>query len=355
VHLYTPLTTDQLLIDYEICPRKGFWRNWQRAKLTTGQVLQEALSGTLTAENHGQESSYGEMAAEKVLDLAASPGLLTDWNDTYACVINHACLADILMTAIRKPDSRAWLSPEQLPRWTPSCLMAPEGNMLRRIALVSHWTKDRHTAECRGWKTLGPMAHYQLPMQIIVLNIGPEKNGRRHSHWTKCIRHTIGDQNIRFRRRVGRGKGGNSTGGFKDSWHEIWREDHDEISKEHWLNMMLKDDVLNDLCFRIDMPALTGYQASLFRDLARRKLDKIERMKDKPPLQLTGCDWPVKCPFLKCCHAIPELQPSPGLGYVQISPRTSYPPADSRTEIAVLPDPGSPAPESPEPLPLEHS
>jgi hypothetical protein len=228
--------------------------------------------------------------------------------------------------------------------------MSPEGDKLRRLVLVSNWTDDRHYSECRSWWTLGEMAAYGLPMQLIVLVIGNQRNGRRHSHWTKALRHVSGHFDVRFRRRVG-----NTSGGFKDSWTEIWREDHEEISREKWLNSMLKDDVMRDVCLKVDMPALPLAQRRYFLDLADRKMDIIRAMKEKPPVQLTGCDWPVKCSFLKCCHSIPQKEPSAALGFVKISPRTQVAPAGNGRGSETSADPGSPAPESLARHPETHS
>jgi hypothetical protein len=264
--------------------------------------------------------SWGQIAGETVLDLAASPGIEVEGEYVYSCAMNHANLCDLLATTLRKPEDKPWLVPESVKNWTSACLMSPGGDKLRRVVLVTHWNEDRHFSECRNWYTLGEMATYNLPMDLVVLVIGNQRNGRRHSHWTKALRHTIGRTHIRFRRRVG-----NTSGGFKDSWTEIWREDHDEISREMWLNAMLKDDVLRDLVFRIEMPALPPHQRTHFLDLAARKLDIIHALKEKPPMQLTGCDWPIKCQFLKCCHSIPEKEPSEKTGFVRISARMPDP------------------------------
>lgn len=333
-----PPDSPTLLTALETCPRKAFLSHlWRRNKLKPVETLRESLHACLTAPNHPDDATWGDAAGSKVLDLAASPGLDAASETLYSCAMNIACLSDLIVSVLRKEPDKAWLIPEPVQHWTSACLMAPEGNVLRRLAIVSHWTDDRHYNECRSWYTVGELAAYGLPMQLVVLVIGHERNGRRHSHWTKALRHTIGKDNIRFRRRVG-----NTSGGFKDSWTEIFREDHDEISRETWLTAMLKDDVLKDLCFRVDMPALTKEQRKLYGDLAKRKLDSIEKMKAKPPLQLSGCDYPVKCQFLQCCHGGTERDPSEKLGFVRISPRTPQSQGGIRRATETQLDPCSP-------------
>ena len=268
--------------------------------------------------------SWGQMAGETVLEFATTPGLDVEGQYVYASAMNHACLADLLVSTVRKPQDLPWLVPENLKGWTSSCMMSPTGDKLRRVVIVSGWSEERHISECRSWYTLGEMAFYDLPMQLVVLVVGQQRNGRRHSHWTKALKHTIGHTHIRFRRRVG-----NTSGGFKDSWTEIWREDHEEISRELWLNAMLKDDVMRDLCFHVEMPPLPKYQRQYFQDLAARRMEVILGLKEKPPLQLSTCDWPIPCPFLKVCHSIPEKEPSVSQGFVEISLRKPPLQADS--------------------------
>lgn len=290
-----------------------------------------------------------------MLDLASSPGIDTQAYDVYQCAMNLACLCDLLVTAIRKPAEKAWKTLPCVQNWTPACMMSPAGDMLRRIVLVSHWNEDRHHAECLSWYTLGEMAHYKMPMQLIVLVIGQQKDGRQHSHWTKALHHPVGAgpksiNHLRFRRRVG-----NTKGGFKESWKEIWREDHDEIDRETWLNAMLQDDVLRDLCFTVDMPAMTSSQGQMVRELARRKLDSLHRHRSvAPPIQYSGCHWPVRCGFADCCHSIPPRDPSARLGFLQILPRTPESLEDTHVADKTPLDPCSP--ELPVPLspPPEH-
>lgn len=302
-----------VLMDYEICARKAFYRFWRRQKIRPVLALTEAIKSVLTA-SQCEDGAWGDMAGSKLLELAASPGLDADSATLYACAMNYATLADILVSAIRKPADKAWLIPEPIGKYESPCLMSPEGDKLRRLVVVSNWNDSRHFSECRNWRTMYPMAAYSLPMTLVILIIGNERNGRRHSHWTKALRHVSGHFDVRFRRRVG-----NTSGGFRDSWTEIWREDHEEISREKWLNGLLKDDVMRDICMTAEMPALPPNQRQHYLDLAERKLEIIEKTKEKPMLQLTGCHFPMPCPFSGVCHSIPEKGPSAALGFVRIS------------------------------------
>jgi hypothetical protein len=69
----------------------------------------------------------------------------------------------------------------------PSCFLV--GQKLRRIALVSHWTDERHYAEARSWRTLGEICVYGLPMEQVVVVLGQNRKGKRYGAWSKGFQH----------------------------------------------------------------------------------------------------------------------------------------------------------------------
>ena len=317
VNLHT-LSSAGLLVAYETCARKAFWRNWAKPKLPPVEILRTTLQHVLTADGHPDDETWGDFAGSTVLDLAASPGIAVP--DPFKSAMNLSCLADLLVTVLRKENDPPWLIPDPVGRWKPSCLLAPDGKSLRRIVLVSHWVDERHYAECRSWFCLGELAHYGLPMQMVVLIIGLNRSGRYGSHWTRALQHPKGFSptsvdKLRFRRR-----GGNVNGGFKDTWIEIFREDHDEIPRETWIKAMLADDVMRDVILRVDVPAMSAADCRRWQALARQKLDAISRLKYKPALELAPCHWPVPCQFVELCHNTPEREPARHLGFVEIVP-----------------------------------
>jgi hypothetical protein len=91
--------------------------------------------------------------------------------------------------------------------------------------------------------------------------------------------------------------------GFKSSWLQVWREDYDDISTHDWLQAMLEDGVLQDVCFNVEIsvPEKTARQHII--DLAARKLEKIQDLDSLPDQNLSTCDWPVACAFRSDCHA----------------------------------------------------
>jgi hypothetical protein len=306
-------STPQLLSSVETCPRKSFWaRDWEANRLTPQEMVKDAIRAVLTApESNGEP--FGELAGSHVIQLAGERGVETDLHESYPSVIHHAALADLLVTTLRKPGDPPWLVPDPAQKWMSACFISPDGLTLRRILLVSHWNSERENSEKRNWWTLGEMAAYNLPMQLIVLVIGHQTHGRRSSPWVKGFLHPI-NKTIRFRR-----KDRAKSATFNEAWTVAWREDHPEISREKWLNAMLTDDALREVCFRVDLPPLQEAMRNRILDMSKRKLDAIHALKEKPEGNLSTCFWPVPCPFHRLCWSLPEREPSEKNGFIQIT------------------------------------
>jgi len=271
----------------------------------------EAIRQALIAPNE-QDRPFGEVAGDAMMQLGADRGLDSEIHNVYDVVTHHACIADLIVSAIRKPDEKPWLIPDPVQNWTSGCFLSPSGDSLRRVVLVSHWSESRQRSECRGWSTLGEIAHYQLPMQLVVAIIGQEKNGKRRSAWATGFQHPKNKQ-LRFRK-----KGRATSEVFNERWVQIWREDHAEITRETWLQGMLTDDVLPEILFRVDIPILENTQRQKVLDLAKRRLDRLSNLEHTPEPQLSTCEFPVPCQFRRCCHGKQECEPSEKQGFIRL-------------------------------------
>lgn len=292
------MNTAELLTAFEMCPRLAYWsRYWERIKLDGNEMLQRAIRAGVLSER----ADFGEAAGEECYSFGVEPGLHSDHYDLHAEVIHLACIADIVSTAIRKVGEPSWKIPEDLPLWKPSCYLSPDGLHLRRIVLVSSWNDNRHYSECRSWQSLGAVCAYGLPMQMVIVVLGQNRSGKRHSPWTKGLRHPV-NKKLRFRKK------NDVSEGFKSTWLPVWREDFDDISTHDWLQAMLDDGVLQDVCFPVDIPVPEKAARQRILDMAARKLEKIQNLDSLPDPQLTGCDWPVPCLFRTPCHAGREPQ-----------------------------------------------
>lgn len=297
----------EILTEFERCPRAAYWSaTWERYKLKPSQMLQRGVhAGLLESER----KDFGQAAGEHLFSLAVEPGILSDQHDLHSEVVHLSALADIVTSALRKPTDGSWRVPETLPTWTPSCLMSPDGAFLRRVVFVTSWSIDRQHSICRAWSSLGPVCHYEIPMQILVIVLGSHRDGRYHSFWTRGLRHPVSRQ-LRFRKKT------DLANPFKQSWLAAAREDYDEISTQDWLNAMLSDGVIQDCCFNINLQVPEREARKRITDLAERKLEKIARMKIIPDQSLSICDHPVPCTFRSPCHAMTE--PSGKYGFVRI-------------------------------------
>ena len=305
-------SSPQVLTDLETCQRKGLWASsWASNRLPAKEMVNLALRQALTATELNGDA-LGEVAGAAVMQFAEDRGIQSDQDEVYSEVIHHAALSDVLVTAIRKPKDEPWITPTPVQCWTPDCLMSPDGKYLRRIAIVSHWNDQRHYSECRSWYAAGEIAHYELPMQLVVLVIGQERLGKRQSPWVSGFLHPM-NHTLRFRKKQ---RGTSEV--FNDKWEKIWREDHAEITRETWLNSMLKDDVLPQVCFRVTIPVPEKIHCQRIRDIAARKMENLGKVKETPEPNLSSCDWPVPCLFRRLCHTIPERGPSRNNGFIRI-------------------------------------
>jgi len=306
------MNTAELLTAFELCPRKGFWsQSWEQNRLNPGRIVSEGIKVAVRATGQ-RETPFGEVAGDAVMQLATDRGLDTNSHRIYESALHHACLADLLTTVVRKPSDPAWETPPPVQYWMSGCFVTPDGNTLRRIVLVSHWSDERKESESRSWFSLGEMTHYDLPMQMIVFVICQQKDGLRSSPWTRGFLHPRSHQ-LRFRK-----KSRSTSEVFNEKWEQIKREDHAEITRETWLEAMLRDDVLPEVCMRIDLPRPSKDQSLRIRQMASQKLERLYTLNEKPEANLSSCDWPLPCPFKKCCHILPEVDPSEKMGFVSL-------------------------------------
>lgn len=255
-------------------------------------MLRRSIHGALLSD----ESDKGERAGEIFMELARDRGIEAESSNMYDLALNHAMLADILTThlsgkgEVRQPDP---VEIGALP-WSHICL--ENDNYLRRVVTVDHWTEDRLRSEVRSWYCLGEICMAEKPMEMTVLVIGHLRADKRHSPWCKGLIYPGHFGKIpRFKKKHG------VREGFSEKWIEIWRHDHDEISRSDWLKGMAQDDVFKDfaMTFRIEVPS--EEQIAMVRETARVKAEAIADIKDVPPMTFSSCYWPVRCGFSRMC------------------------------------------------------
>jgi hypothetical protein len=305
-----------LLTLFEPCSRAGFWgRDWEYGKIDIHELLLAGIrAGVLSSR-----ADFPVVAGEEIVAISARREIASRQFDIYSEVIHVAAIAEIVTSAIRKPLEPPWslAEPVSLPNgqtWHSGAFLAPDGLKLRRVAISSNWSDDRHYSFARSWFSLGESAVQNLPLQQATILLGAHRDGRFHGYWSKGLRHPV-NKGLRFRKK-------NDVGtGFKNTWQTIFREDYDDIPTETWLSTMYSDGVLGDVAFNVDVPLPSREVQDQIVDLAARRLDKLWRMKELPDQNLSTCFWPTRCPFIGPCHA-GEKEPNKRYGFWPISALT---------------------------------
>jgi hypothetical protein len=290
------MNTADLLVAAETCPRKGYWsRDWQSNRMTGVEMLQEALRAAVLESDR---KDIGDLAGETVMELADTRGLETPSHSVYDSAVHHAHLADILSTAVRRKEG-PWSVPETLVResyvWNSGALLDPTSTFLRRFVLASSWSPERMFGECNSWRSLGEVVQYRMPMQMVVIVLGPHRDGKRHSPFTKGLLHPRSHK-LRFRK-----KSQSTSSEFRESWVRTWREDS-SILPHQWLSAMAEDDVLKEHLFVVNVPVPEEARCKELLEMAERKLQTIWNLGQVPDCQLSGCFFPAQCQFAHCCH-----------------------------------------------------
>lgn len=288
------MNTPDLLQFLETCDRKGFYgKSHERKRLSGNELLQAAFRKSLTVDPTTVED-LGEHAGSTVMGLADDRGLDTSPHMQHTSVLHHACLADVITTAIRNKHKEPWepIEDKYLSaglRWRSGAYRDPSGE-LRRVCLVHGWNDERHYKECHSWQTLGEICVYQQPMTMVVIVLGENQDGRRRGVWGRGLLHPSGNGQLRFQKKQFKQQG------FKETWVPIWREEHAEISRRKWLQAMLDDDVLRHVCFTVRVPVPEPGQSARLLKIATDKLSTLGRCKTLPGPSLSVCDSPP-CPY----------------------------------------------------------
>lgn len=278
--------------EHDRCPRFRTW-NAQYApfRVSFHYALNEALQAALTAND-------AVIAGDKMMSLAANPGIDLDSQNLHAAAIHHLKLAELLAAYVLSVGKSQPLDPIETEWGTyqPRSFLMPDGR-LRRIVMVDRWSKEREQLERFSWRTAADSAITNRPMLITALVIGSSRAGFRPSPWTVGYAHPANGA-IRVQRR---------EGSFGDSWRKLYREQTTLKSME-WLKIMQADGAFEDRVFSITEDVLSNRS---------EVLDQMAKMAHSmPSLDQTrsACYRFTPCPFLGCCST---NQSPPQLGWTE--------------------------------------
>lgn len=302
------MTSADLLQLYDRDPRAAYYAlRWQRDKIHPTEALRLCVNEGLMDP---EDQDHGQLAGDTMMQLARDRGLDVD-GSRYHAALHHAALADMIVTVLR--SGGVWARPEDRMafgiNWQSGCFVDPSGVRLHRILLADRWSPDREKAERHSWRTIGEICAYGLPMTITVVLIGQRRDGRHSSPWSKGFLHPI-SRALRIRKRSGEK--------FDGNWKPIWREEHNHISRDKWLDAMKADRVMTDLVFDVKQEVPCPEAVSKIGRLSANKLQRLSDMQEPPEPNPSQC-WGVSpCQFVDACWGFQE--PSARLGFTEILP-----------------------------------
>lgn len=297
-----------LLADFDRCRRCAYHgQNWELNRIPPNQILQQAVESALSAETEDP----GQWAGDEVMQLCADRGLRTAHLNLFDLGLHFAALGDLLTTLLRGSGG-PWERPEDIQLgntlWQSSAFLNGLGTRLVKVILIDRWSPERESSERHSWRVLGECAAYQMPMQVLVCNLGQTRDGRHVGPLTKGWLHPRSHQ-LRLKKRDGQG--------FDKNWTPVWRENRSEMSRDRWIDAMREDDVLSACVFPLEVDVPESNVGRQMRELAERNLESLAQMKQAPEMSISQCFFPTPCAFT--AHCWEGIQISEREGYVPLT------------------------------------
>ncbi len=232
------LTTEDFA-QHDICPRLHTYSStYAPLRISINAAMNQAIHLAL-------ETSNPSMASDRLMSLAANPGLDID-GQVYEAAIHHSRLVELLATYLLSIEKFSVPSPipTKWGEFQPQSFLIP-GNRLLRFVLCDRWSPEREQLERFSWRTAIDTAITGLPMTIIALVVGGMKEGRRASPWTVGFNHPQ-NSGLRILKRDGH---------LFEGWQKVWREDS-SVKPIEWLRIMQEDGALEGRVYAVqqDVP-----------------------------------------------------------------------------------------------------
>ena len=286
------MTTEDF-VEHDRCPRfHAYNSRYSPFRVSFHFALNDALNVALAAHDP-------ILASERVLALAASPGIDFKSANLYSAVVHHSRLAELLATYCLSIDSSP--HPPIDMKWgefTPQSSLLPDGR-LRRIVLTDRWTSEREQMERFSWRTVADTTITNRPMVITAILIGSLRDGYRPSPWTQGFLHPHNSL-LRISKREGE---------FSESWKKVYRE-QSGMSAFEWLKIMQDDKAFDDVVFSVtENPPKDREQ--ILHEMAQM----VREMTAPVPRQTrSACYRFSPCPFLPACTT---SRPPAAAGWVE--------------------------------------
>jgi hypothetical protein len=293
----------ELLNSDDQCRRRAFYeQRWQPPQIHPTEALYQSIEFGLQSS----ASDPGDAASDRLMELATSRGLDSNQTDLLGEAEHLAGIASFVTWLLR--TGPPWKRPEplELPNgtiWTPGAFLDTAESHLRRVVLCSRWDAYRQVEAEHDWRTL-EAAIYGVPMDLVVIVLGQQRDGRRHGPLTKGWTHPV-SKGLRFRKRDG--------SGFDANWTPVFRE-QSNFTRDQWLDAIVEDGLLAELVLIHRVEPESG----AISHLAQAKLALISATQDAPDPQLSRCFSRFEpCPFRAACPRGEE--PSESLGFLPVT------------------------------------
>ncbi len=294
---------------WDRCPRRfAFEQKWDVKALSPTGLLYAAVEAGIVSpdpEDAAKDTAH-LMASQRELQITSS---LTP----YVVVRHISHLAAIVSVGLREKLGKLSQVPVTTPEgfkfeWESGIFQSEDGS-LHRICLADHFDDDRLRAEAHSWLTVGELAMLRRPITLHAVIIGPHRQGRRHSAWTKGLLHPMSHQ-LKFARRAN-SDGRSSKMPLSGAWEDIWREDS-AISTQNWMNIMKADAVYNQLIMsrEIKFNGTDRRIRTAAQDI-RRIIERMPTAKPSYMMHRTSCDEMGRgaCPYQRTCYSPERTTP----------------------------------------------
>ena len=247
--------------------------------------------------------NWTDHASDAAMALCCENTIDTTEQDLLGIASHIAALAEMIVWILR-PENAPWERPEPIAvgkhTWTPICFRGATDRVLRQIAIVD---RVNELELLNSWEIRGEMAVYDMPMALIVVNIGQLRNGRWKCPLAYGYRHPQA-KDLRFKKR--------DESQFGENWTRVFRE-ADHSTTDEWFEGMVHDGVLTE-CVNV-MPCEIPVDSEEIVKLIERKLDRIHGLAEVPEPQPSMCFNRISpCPFRHVCRE----GPSEDAGFIKV-------------------------------------
>jgi hypothetical protein len=246
-------------------------RQWRVLRWRPHSLFRACLrDGVFLLSNGSDPATVVTNARTRFLTEAARPGLDVMTGDPWTVAQDWAGMLGTILTAVSRLCLLTLTRPANIPLWPQessagawrTSAWADDTGTLHRWITVDQWDDEALAREAHGWPVIGDMVMADAPLQLHVIEIGQQRNGRRHSPWARCYRHPVIAGMCRFQRPDGKGGWRKLSG---DKWSALWYADQTKPDPAAWCDLMDADHVTPSLLHHVSIAQPASSQASRIR------------------------------------------------------------------------------------------